>query len=193
MDIKRLARIPPTGPHRLAALSFLWKGPGRSADNPRKQEAFRLVKLYTTLSVPGGLVPIPFGDLVLVTTLQLRMLERIARVYGVTFCTDKTRLLLGAIMLGAPQGMTNGLLAAVGTAASASWVVIGPGSVVAGIGLGALEATVTFALGQVFIEHFESGGTLLDFDAAAAREALAARAGLRNGRMRCPGWLRRRH
>jgi uncharacterized protein (DUF697 family) len=177
MDIKRLARIPPTGPHRLAALLFLWKGPGRSADNPRKQEAFRLVKLYTTLSVPGGLVPIPFGDLVLVTTLQLRMLERIARVYGVTFCTDKT----------------NGLLAAVGTAASASWVVIGPGSVVAGIGLGALEATVTFALGQVFIEHFESGGTLLDFDAAAAREALAARAGLRNGRMRCPGWLRRRH
>jgi uncharacterized protein (DUF697 family) len=188
--IERLPRILRTRLDRLAALSFLWKAPGRSSGNPRKQEAFRLVKLYTSLSVPGGLVPIPFGDLVVVTMLQLRMLARIAHLYGVPFRMDKTRLLIGAIMLGAPQGMTNGLLAAIGSAATVSWIIVGPGSIVAGIGLGVVEATVTFALGQVFIEHFESGGTLLDIDAAAAREALATKVGRHTGRCRAAAWTK---
>jgi uncharacterized protein (DUF697 family) len=73
-----------------------------------------------------------------------------------------------------------------------SWLVIGPGSVLGGLTIGALEATVTFALGQVFIEHFESGGTLLDFDAAVAREALAAKVSLYNRRMLRLGTWRRR-
>jgi uncharacterized protein (DUF697 family) len=179
---------------RLAPIAFLWKtksAPGE-ANDPRRTEAFRLVRLYTSLSIPGGLVPIPFSDVVLVTGLQLRMLARISRVYGVPFSHDKGRLLVGALLLGLPQGLSNGLIAGAMAARSVSFLMIGPGSVLGGVTLSALGATVTFALGQVFIEHFETGGTLLDFDAAAAREMLALKVVSYNRDMLRFNWLRRR-
>ena len=50
--------------------------------------------------------------------------------------------------------------------------VIGP--VIAATSLPAVSAAVTYAIGKVFISHFETGGTLLDFDPVAVREYFRA-------------------
>jgi hypothetical protein len=71
--------------------------------------------------------------------------------------------------------LSNALVAAALAARSLSVVAIGPGSVASRLILGTLGATVSFALGQVFIEHFESGGTLLDLDPDSASARLAVR------------------
>jgi hypothetical protein len=38
-----------------------------------------------------------------------------------------------------------------------------------------MAGAVTYATGRMFIAHFESGGTLIDFDAVALRSAFAAK------------------
>ena len=162
---------------KLEPLAFLWRqsthGPGPAG--ARQREAYRQVRLHTTLSVPGSLVPIPYSDVVLVTALQLRMLSRITSLYGIPFSANKGRLLISALLLGLPQGLSNALVGATLTARSLSVVAIGPGTFASALILGTLGATVTFALGQVFIEHFESGGTLLDLDPESAAARLAVR------------------
>jgi uncharacterized protein (DUF697 family) len=175
---------------RLEPLAFLWRMPDLKpgSDNARRREAFRMVKMHTAWSVPGGMLPIPFSDVVIVTSLQLRMLARIARLYSVSFSREKGRLVIGALLLGLPQGLSNAILAAMLAARSISVLAVGPGTIAGSLALGSLGATVTFALGQVFIEHFESGGTLLDFDAEIAGPMLAEK--VESCRRWLP-WLRR--
>jgi hypothetical protein len=45
--------------------------------------------------------------------------------------------------------------------------------VAGGISVAALSFATTYAVGNLFIQHFESGGTLLDFDPAKTREYFA--------------------
>ena len=167
---------------QLAPLAFLWRQPdhGPGPAGVRRREAYRQVRLHSALSVPGGLVPIPFSDVVLVTALQIRMVARIAALYEVPFSADKGRLAISALLLGLPQGLSNALVAAVLTARSMSVLALGPGSMLGALTLSVLGATVSFALGQVFIEHFESGGTLLDLDADAASRFAAKLADMRS-------------
>ena len=44
------------------------------------------------------------------------------------------------------------------------------GYVVGGLSTPLLAGAATYAVGKVFIQHFESGGTLLDFEPAKVRE-----------------------
>ncbi len=44
------------------------------------------------------------------------------------------------------------------------------GTITAGFVLPALSAGATYAIGKAFIQHFETGGTLLDFNAPDYRE-----------------------
>lgn len=36
--------------------------------------------------------------------------------------------------------------------------------------MSAISGAITYAIGQVFIQHFESGGTFLDFDPKKVKE-----------------------
>ena len=48
------------------------------------------------------------------------------------------------------------------------------GTITAGFVMPALSAGATFAIGKAFIQHFASGGTLLDFNPPDYREFIRA-------------------
>jgi uncharacterized protein (DUF697 family) len=130
----------------------------------RLARAETLVKDHMLMSLAAGLIPAPTFDLVAGIAIQLALLRRLCTLYGVNFSENLAR------------GLILTLLGSVGAGALAMGLFISGLKVVPGLGtlLGVVSMPIalsafTYAIGKVFIAHFELGGTLLDFDAAANR------------------------
>lgn len=126
----------------------------------RRAVADELVNSYVPLVAGVSLVPIPALDLVLIASIQLRMLSRLSALYGIPFNEKAAKSCIGSLSAIVMQGtLTMGLV-------SALKVVPGLGPLVGATALPAMGAACTYAMGQVFITHFEDGGTLQNFDPA---------------------------
>ncbi len=105
-------------------------------------------------SMGAGLIPIPLADMVAVTAIQIDMLKQMASLYQVDFAETRLKSWLAAL--------SGSVLPKIG--AGAIKFIPGIGSLVGGLSMAALSGASTYAIGQVFAQHFETGGTLLDFD-----------------------------
>lgn len=141
---------------------------------PRSQEAMAVVRRYTVCSIPSAFIPVPMLDISALVLVQMLMLRRIARVYGVPFSKDRAKLIVSSLLLGVPQAMSGEITAAAVTALPLMKGIPGIGTVGAGVAMSLLWSAATWALGLVFIDHFETGGSLFDFDVGAARSAFEA-------------------
>ena len=131
---------------------------------PGKEEAaMRTVRQYMGWAAGGGLLPVPLLDLAAVSAVQLKMVHSLARLYGVPFQRSAAKSIIGALIGG---GGTYVLAPPVASAAKFVPVI---GSLAGMVTQPAIAAAATYALGKVFIQHFESGGTLLDFNARTQR------------------------
>lgn len=128
-------------------------------------QAEQLVKKYMLVSLPVGIVPIPVIDMTALTLVQLRLLSRLASLYKVDFSDQLATSLIGSLL-----GAGGSYLAA--TASRRLLVRLIPGAgLIAGTLSGAVFAGAsTFAVGKVFVQHFESGGTFLTFDPDKVRD-----------------------
>lgn len=114
---------------------------------PRQPQAEAIVRRHVLYTTGAGLLSFGFVDLLVVPGLQLKMLQNLCQLYGVRFTEEWGKNLIGALL---------------GTATAKSLAIRG----VPLIGVFAAPATnaaATWALGKVFTQHFESGGTLLSF------------------------------
>jgi len=141
-----------------------------SADVPeqRDQVATKLVDRFAIWSGVAGLVPIPVVDVLAVGGLQLQMLRRLSQIYGVEFSQNRGKALIAALagcMIPATSGMG---------AASALKAVPVINILAAGFIMPVLSAGATYAIGKAFVQHFESGGTLLDFNPPDYRDFVKA-------------------
>jgi uncharacterized protein (DUF697 family) len=96
------------------------------------------------------------------------MLRRLSQIYTVEFSENRGKALIAALagtMIPATSGMG---------AASAMKAVPVLNILAAGFVMPVLSAGATFAIGKAFIQHFESGGTLLDFNPPDYREFVKA-------------------
>jgi uncharacterized protein (DUF697 family) len=130
----------------------------------KEGEARRIVNKYMWWSMGVSLLPFPLLDIAGISALQLRMLQVLAEHYGVPFSKDIGKeiisSLLGSIV---PTSLSF-------TLGSALKMVPGVGHVVSGLSMPIFAGAATHAIGKVFIQHFESGGTFLDFEPAKVRE-----------------------
>jgi uncharacterized protein (DUF697 family) len=129
----------------------------------KEAEARRIVNKYMLYSIGVGVLPVPFLDTVGLLAVQLRMLQVLSQHYDVPFSRDVGKKLVSA-MLGTvvPASLSTSLWSA---------VKVVPGlSLIAGLTMPAFAGAATYAIGKVFIQHFESGGTFLDFEPAEVRE-----------------------
>lgn len=101
------------------------------------------------------LVPIPIADIFAVGALQLDMIRQLCRAYGVPFSETQGKAIVSAL--------TSSTLAKAG-ARSLIKLVPGLGTLIGGITVSIFNGASTYALGEVFKRHFETGGTILDFD-----------------------------
>ncbi len=124
----------------------------------RLVRARSLTKNYILVSAGIGLVPLPLADLAGVMALQVKLVHGLAKVYEVPFKENVTKSLLASLLSGASS-----VIGVMGLASLAKTIPV-LGTLAGGGGVAVTAASVTFATGEVFTRHFESGGTLLDFD-----------------------------
>jgi uncharacterized protein (DUF697 family) len=134
----------------------------------KEETAGKLVDRFAIWSGVAGLIPIPVVDLLAVGGLQVQMLRRLSQIYDVEFSQNRGKALIAALagtMIPATSGMG---------AASALKGVPVFGMLTAAFVMPVLSAGATFAIGKAFVQHFESGGTLLDFNPPDYREFVKA-------------------
>lgn len=122
--------------------------------------ADKIVRNHMIAAVASGVVPIPLVGIGLLGGVQLRMLSQLAKLYEVEFSEQRANSIIGTL---AGTSLP-------ATACSLLWMVPGVGHALALIGGLTLPSASTYALGQVFIKHFESGGTFLTFDPERAKK-----------------------
>lgn len=120
---------------------------GRELPQFRREAANKLVKSATLVSLVAGLEPIPLVDIPILLGNQIRLILRIAAVYGEPLTASHARELVATIAGG---------LALRYLAEQAAKIVPFGGDLVAG----AIAAAGTYAIGQVAIEYFEAGKQL---------------------------------
>lgn len=126
-------------------------------DFQQKDAAQKIIRQRSVYAAGLGLLPIPVVDALGVTSLQLWMIRDIANVYGVPFEKHLTKSFIASLA---------GNLGALSVLKFVPTV----GNFLAGFALSLSAAAATYALGRVFMEHFNQGGTLLDFDPVKSRE-----------------------
>jgi uncharacterized protein (DUF697 family) len=137
---------------------------------PEQQEemASKLVDRFAMWSGAAGLIPVPGVDIVTVGGVQIQMLRRLSQIYDVPFNENRGKALIAAIagsMIPATSGMG---------AASVFKAVPFVGMLASAFVMPVLSAGATYAIGKAFVQHFASGGTLLDFNPPDYREFIKA-------------------
>lgn len=136
-----------------------------TASDSRQEQAQALVRRRAYWAAGMGLIPVPVIDVLGITGVQVKMLKEISDLYGVNFFEDKAKTVVGALISGLGAWVVTGAVAN-----SLFKVIPVVGQAVGLLGGSAVGAALTLAVGNVFIQHYETGGTLLDFDAAKMRE-----------------------
>jgi uncharacterized protein (DUF697 family) len=134
----------------------------------RLEMATKLVERFALWGGVGGLIPVPIVDVAAVAGIQLQMLRRLSQIYSVPFSENSGKALIAALA-GTMIPATSGI----GAASMLKSVPV-LGTIASGFVMPALAAGATFAIGKAFIQHFESGGTLLDFNPPDYREFIKA-------------------
>lgn len=124
----------------------------------RIDKANALIRRYSYWSAGFGLIPVPVIDLAAITGTQIKMVHALSALYGREFSEDRVRAALGALV-----GAAVPVAVGAGTVSALKTVPV-LGQIAGTLALPALALASTIAVGRVFVQHFEAGGTLLDFD-----------------------------
>ncbi len=134
----------------------------------KTSEANQIVKHYVAASMVAALIPIPVFDLIAITGIQLKLLHQLSKLYHVPYSANFGKSLI-ASLLGGVTSVRTGLLTA-----SVTKSVPGLGTLSSITGVLVVGGASTYAIGKMFIQHFESGGTFLTFDPEAVRKHFMA-------------------
>lgn len=128
-------------------------------EQKRKQSADMVVRNHVMWSMGAGFIPVPIADFFAVSAVQLDMVRQLCKLYDIDFKEQEGKALITTL--------TGSSLARLG--ARAIKLIPGVGSWVGGVSLAILSGASTYAVGEVFKKHFETGGTFLDFDPGRLR------------------------
>ncbi len=121
----------------------------------REKHAETIVRNHILFSMGAGAIPVPVADILAVSASQLDMIRQLCKVYDVDFHETQGKAIVSSL--------TTATLARLGAGSLAKMIPF-VGSVVGSVANAILSGASTYALGQVFKVHFETGGTVLDFD-----------------------------
>lgn len=126
-----------------------------SEKTEREKHADTIIKNHIIWSMGAGLIPVPIVDFFAVSGIQLDMIRQLCKLYDQDFKETEGKAIISSL--------TGSGLARMGAKAMIKFIP-GIGSVVGGMTMAILSGASSFALGEVFKKHFETGGTFLDFD-----------------------------
>lgn len=126
----------------------------------RRERGQTVIRNSVIWSMGAGLIPVPIADMVAVSAIQTDMIKQLCSIYEINFSESQLKTILTAL--------TGSALSRIG--AEAIKIIPGLGSVIGGVSMAVLSGATTYAVGQVFLTHFENGGTLQNLDAEAFKE-----------------------
>jgi uncharacterized protein (DUF697 family) len=103
-------------------------------------------------------------DIATVSGVQLKMLSELSKVYGVKFSKNAGKSIISALLGGISA---DALSKSYFTSVVKSIPIVG---VVGAVSMPIYSGATTWAIGLIFIQHFASGGTFLNFDPKAVKE-----------------------
>lgn len=137
-----------------------------SPDLDRRAKAERIVRKYVPFAVGAGLIPLPVVDLAAIGGLQLKMLAALARHYDVPFTRSQGEAIVTSLL-----GSVGGTVVASSALGSMAKWFPGVGTLLSVTTLPIASSAVTLAIGRLAIDHFETGGTMENFDLDLAQQA----------------------
>ena len=128
----------------------------------RRRKAIAIVERYANGSAIGGAIPVPLVNAAAITALMVRMVKSLSELYGMPFERNRTRAIIVGLMGGAlPTGF-----APIATSTLSYFV---PGLNLFGLAIASVTSgAYARSIGQLYIEHFESGATV-DFRSLVRR------------------------
>ena len=134
----------------------------------RDQHAMALVSSYVPWAASAGMIPVPSVDLAALLGLQLRMLSKLGKMYDIPFMETGVKstvsAMLGTVLASSAGASLGSLVKAVPVIGTYVGFAAAPGAF----------AAATYAIGRVFVTHFEAGGTFLNFDPKKTRDYFTA-------------------
>lgn len=131
----------------------------------RDTAAQKIVTTHVWYAAGAGLIPLPILDMAAITGINLKMIRELSTHYGVEFKEDRGKAIVGALA----GGLSTGLLAQNPVATGVLRAIPLVGQTIASLSMSAFGGAFAYAVGQVFIQHYATGGTMLDFDSTKAR------------------------
>ena len=136
----------------------------------QRLKADNIIKNNILLAMGAGLIPMPFVDMIAITSIELKMISELARAYEFRFPTKPASykvlisLLggLGPVYFSGKFHTAFKTLPFVGSAITAGLLSLSGGASV-------------YAVGWTFRKHFESGGTFLSSDNSILRKYFKAK------------------
>jgi uncharacterized protein (DUF697 family) len=126
-----------------------------SEKTERDRHADTIIKNHIVWSMGAGLIPVPIVDFFAVSAIQLDMIRQLCKLYDQDFKESEGKAII--------TSLTGSGLARMGAKAMIKFIP-GIGSVIGGVTMAVLSGASSYALGEVFKKHFDTGGTFLDFD-----------------------------
>ncbi len=127
----------------------------KDLNNERGKHAETIIRNHILFSMGAGVIPVPVVDIFAVSASQLDMIRQLCKVYDQDFSESQGKAIVSSL--------TTATLARLGAGSLAKLIPL-VGSFVGSVTNAILAGASTYALGQVFKIHFETGGTILDFD-----------------------------
>ena len=128
----------------------------------------RIVYRFMAVSAGAALVPAPGLDTVILAGVHVALIKKLCEHYGVGFTEHTARNLLIAIVGSLIPGVAGSIVGR-----KVLGVLPGAVRVFGWAFFSVSSAAFSYGLGRLFIAHFESGGTLLSFDASKVHHVLS--------------------
>lgn len=129
----------------------------------RLSEAQNIVKNNVITSMASGLIPVPLFDMISLTNIQFHMIQTLAEHYDIPADNINKPLIISLVSGSLPVISMLGLGSIIKS-------MPGIGSLAGSGSVAIISGAVGYAVGQVFIRHFQQGGTLEDFNPASVKE-----------------------
>jgi len=129
----------------------------------RLSEAQNIVETNVIVSMASGLIPVPLFDIISLTNIQFHMIQTLAEHYEIPADNINKSLITSLISGSLPVISILGLGSLIKS-------IPGIGSLAGSGSVSIISGAIGYAVGQVFIRHFEQGGTLDDFNPDSAKE-----------------------
>ncbi|WP_035726193.1 DUF697 domain-containing protein [Eisenibacter elegans] len=128
-------------------------------EKSRRQRGEDVINSHILWAMGAGAIPLPMLDIAAVTLIKLDMIKQLCHIYEIDYSEESGK--------GIITSLAGSTLAKIGASFLKAVPIIG--GVLGSLSMGVISGASTFAIGQVFLNQFEQGKGISDFDTDSLR------------------------